>query len=125
MADYLSIAALEPYVLEESWVLGVVVSPGVVALEVDLCFSASNPELRPPRDGEYAYFRRGFIRFTGVVSVRWDGMGLPPAVDATGERDWGHIDVLEWSETTYRVEGDFGALELDAAAFQVALTEPA
>ena len=75
VADYLSIPALEPYALEESWVLGVVVSPGVVELEVDLCFSASNPELRPPRDGEYAYFRRGFIRFTGVASVRWDGMG--------------------------------------------------
>lgn len=125
VADYASIPALELYVLEESWVLGVLVSPGLVEFDMDLCFAASHPGLRPPRDGEYAYFRRGVIRFTGVTSVRWEDMNRQAATDAAGEHDWGHIDFFARSERTYRLEGDFGLLELEATAVEFTLTSPA
>ncbi|WP_066043800.1 hypothetical protein [Herbiconiux solani] len=125
METYLTLPTLKDYALEESWVLGIEVKPGVVELIVDLCFAATHPELRPLRDGEWTYFRRGVIRFAGVTAVTWRNMGRPAATDASGAKDWGHIDSLEWDETSFTLEGDFGAMCLTAATVTVELTGPA
>jgi hypothetical protein len=122
---YLTLPALSSYVLEESWVLAVTVQPAVVTLDLDLCYATDHPELRAPRDGEWAYFRRGLIRFTDVTSVSWQEMGQRAATDASGESDWGHIDSFEWAGTAFSLEGDFGVVQLQAAAVNVDLTGPA
>ncbi|MFB2597474.1 hypothetical protein ACEXQE_06765 [Herbiconiux sp. P17] len=124
MSNYVTLPAVEHFVLEESWVAGIAVRPGIVEFEVDLAYAADHPELHPPREGEYAYFRRGTIRFTGVSSVTWKGMDVRPATDAAGMKDWGHIDTFDWIGTTFELEGDFGAIEIEANALDVILTGP-
>jgi len=124
VTDYVTLPALEHFVLEESWVLDIAVHPGVVELEIDLAYAKDHPQLRPPREGEYAYFRRGTIRFTGVSSVSWHEMDAQPATDASGTVDWGNIDALKWAGTTFTLEGDFGVIELEAEGLDVTLTGP-
>ncbi|MCS5718828.1 hypothetical protein N1027_11850 [Herbiconiux sp. CPCC 205763] len=123
MPNYVTLPALQHFVLEESWVASIEVRSGIVELDVDLAYAADHPELRPPREGEYAYFRRGAIRFTGVSSVAWKDME-GPATDAAGVKDWGHIDTFDWIGTTFELEGDFGAIEIEANALDVILTGP-
>jgi hypothetical protein len=125
VSDYRSLQALEHFVLEESWVVGIEVRPDLVELDVDLCYARDHPELLPPRKGEYAYFRRGMIRFVSVSSASWEKSGLLPATDASGEEDWGHFDAVEWEGTAFKLTGDFGLIELEATAVEVELTGPA
>jgi hypothetical protein len=122
--NYVALPALEYFVLEESWVVGIEVRAGIVEFIIDLMFAADHPELHRPRKGEYAYFRRGTIRFTGVSSLSWENMGVRPATDASGASDWGHIDAFDWLGTTYKLEGDFGVIELEASGLDVILTGP-
>jgi hypothetical protein len=32
----------------------------------------------------------------------------PPATDATGDEDWGHIDTFVWQDGRYELTGDWG-----------------
>jgi hypothetical protein len=124
VANYVTHPGLEYFVLEESWVLGIEVRPGVVELEVDLAYAVDHPERRAPHEGEYAYFRRGTIRFVGVSSVAWKHMDRTPATDASGVSDWGNIETFEWAGTTFDLEGDFGAMKIEARSLDVLLTGP-
>lgn len=119
---YLSLPSLSVFVLEESWVLDVLIQPSAVTVDLDLCYARDHPELRAPRAGEYARFRRGRILFGGVTNVSWQAMGQQPATDASGEKDWGHIDSFVWAATSYKFEGDFGQISLQAATLGVELT---
>ena len=44
----------------------------------------------------------------------WGGQGAAPATDASGERDFGHIDSLVWEGDAFRLEGDWGRMEVSA-----------
>jgi hypothetical protein len=124
MRDYTELPALQYFVLEESWVLGITARPGSLEIEIDLTFARDHPELRPPRQGDQIYGRVGLIRFTSVSSLDWSGQGNPPAIDASGERDWGAIDSFTWDAATYELTGDFGRIRVDAASVESLLTGP-
>lgn len=110
MSDYWSIHGFEGLYLEDSWVLDITARPEVLELVVDLVILESHPSYEKPLLGEQYSYRRGVIRFTGVSSLKWDGQGLVPATDATGERDYGSVDALRATEDGYIVEGDFGRI---------------
>jgi hypothetical protein len=121
VSGYTDIAGLEAIVLEESYVLGVCAGPGTVALRVDFVLTAQHPDYAPPLPDETECFRRGRILFEGVRRLQWEGQGAPPATDATGEADYGHVDSFEWDEDTYRLGGDFGKLTVSASTVRVAI----
>jgi hypothetical protein len=50
-----------------------------------------------------------------VSSLRWERQGSVPAVDATGEQDYGSFDFLTVTDDAYTVEGDFGRIVLASA----------
>jgi hypothetical protein len=124
VANYTELAALQHFVLEETWVLGIVATPGVLRFEVDFTFAKDHPELLPPRDGETNYGRLGVLSFSGVSTLSWTDQGHRPATDARGELDWGAIDSLSWTENSFELVGDFGRIRVDAAALEVVLTGP-
>jgi hypothetical protein len=41
--------------------------------------------------------------------------------DATGERDFGHIDSFEWEDDRFLLQGDWGRLETMAEAIETSL----
>lgn len=115
MSSYTDISGFEDVYLEDSWVLDIAVLPGMVTLEVEAVLLESHPAYEQPRPGEAYCYRRGTIRFNGVAAVTWTGQGdVVPAVDASGEQDFGSVDAFEVSEGQYVLEGDFGRLEVSS-----------
>jgi hypothetical protein len=121
--DYTDIPALEHFVLEESYFTRVVEAPGQVLLEGDLVFAKSHPELRPPRDGEWAYFREGAIRFHAVTAFEWTNR-TEPGIEPDGTTSWDGIDHFQQDGPVFIIDGDFGAMRLVAEAVDCILTGP-
>jgi hypothetical protein len=122
MRPYVELAGLQEIVLEESYVLGVVAGPGELSFDLDFVLTRSHPAYAPPAAGERECFKRGTLSFRQVARLVWEDQGAPPAVDASGERDYGHIDSFEWEDGHYVLAGDFGRIEARADGIEVALT---
>jgi len=58
---------------------------------------------------------------SGVQRLSWDEQGAPPATDAKGEEDFGHIDSFEWEKGRFVLQGDWGRIDADAVEIQTAL----
>ena len=92
-------------------------------MALDIVLDLKHEEYAPPPLGERDCFRRGRILFEEVLSLNWAGQGAPPAVDASEEIDYGHLDLFQWNEGTYRLQGDFGLMELYAGRVTVELAK--
>ncbi|MBO0898428.1 hypothetical protein J1G42_00425 [Cellulomonas sp. zg-ZUI222] len=115
MGTYWDLDALRDLYLEDSWILDVVARPGIVELTADFVLLESHPLYRTPAAGEQYCYQRGTLRFAGVRSLSWEHQSeVCPAVDATGERDYGSIDTLDRSADTFTLIGDFGRMVIDA-----------
>jgi len=51
-----------------------------------------------------------------VERLLWEGKEWRPAVDASGELDFGRIDSFEWEEARYVLTGDRGSIEASRPA---------
>lgn len=112
MRPYSDIAALSGLLLEESWVLNIDAQPGRLTFVMDLVLTPDHPKYREPRRGEQYCYRRGELRFRGVGRLAWTNQGAPPATDASGEIDYGHIDSFEWDDKGGLLEGDWGRIDV-------------
>ena len=70
-----------------------------------------------PRLGERACFRRGTLKLPNARSIA--GLRpmaeVRPAIDATGEIDYGHFDsFVEVASGQFEVSGDFGVLRSES-----------
>ena len=122
MRSYTDLEGLAEVVLEESCVLNVEAQPGRVVFEMDFALTPQHPEYTAPPASERDCFRRGTLRLHGVRRLTWDNQGAPPATDASGETDYGHIDSFEWQEGRFVLSGDWGRLDLQAEDVEVSLT---
>jgi hypothetical protein len=113
--DYTSLAGLEEIYLEDSWVLGVHVSPTAVTFDIDFVLTERHPEYRQPRVDEQHCYRRGKLVFRKASKVNWVDRGHPPATDANGEIDYGNIDTFVYEGPEYSLTGGWGAMDLVAA----------
>jgi hypothetical protein len=120
---YTDLPQLAEIVLEESYVLGIRAEPGAVSFDMDFALTARHPDYAAPPPSETECFRRGTLRLLGVRRLSWVDQGLPPAVDASGEKDWGHIDSFEWEDGRFVLAGGFGSLDADAEKAEAALVE--
>lgn len=107
--------------LEDSYVLGVAVTQGLVAVDLDAVLLESHPQYSPPLPREAFCFRRGQLLFTGTESVEWKMATARPAVDASGEVDWGGVDQFELTQKGFAIAGDFGQLLVAGGAVDLVL----
>lgn len=107
--------------LEDSYVLGLAVTQGLVAVDLDAVLLESHPQYSPPLPGEAFCFRRGQMLFTGTDSVEWKMATARPAVDASGEVDWGGVDQFEVTQEGFAIAGDFGQLLVAGGAIELVL----
>ena len=121
MRSYTEIPGFESVALEESYVIDICATPGILRFELELALTPDHPAYAAPPPEESECFRRGQIRFEGVKRLVWKGQGAPPATDATGEADRGHIDNFQWDEKTFSLEGDWGQINLLAAKVYIEL----
>ena len=121
MRPYAELPELADVVLEESYVLRISAQPGELTFDVEFALTKDHPSYAAPPSSETECFRRGTLRFVAVRRLIWDGQGAPPAVDASGELDFGHIDSLEWDDERYVLTGDWGQIEATAGGVEVGL----
>ncbi|MCW8377675.1 hypothetical protein [Streptomyces justiciae] len=110
--DYPQLSGFEGVHLENSFVLDLKAAPGRLTLDVELVLTPEHPAYRPPAPGEQNCYARARIDIPDVRSLTWTDQGTPPAVDASGETDYGGIDVLYWDGAAFHVEGDWGSIEV-------------
>lgn len=121
MRLYTDIPGFAELVLEESFVLDISATPTRLVLCVEFALTPEHPAYAPPPPNENEAYRRGEIRFLGVRRLVWEGQGAQPATDASGERDYGHIDDLRWDDGVYELAGDWGEITLEAERVEVEL----
>jgi hypothetical protein len=62
------------------------------------------------------------LEFGGVTGLEWVEQGSPPARDASGEVDYGHIDSMRWDRRDFELDGDWGRMRLCAEAAMITVT---
>ena len=107
---YYELPDLDEVYFEDSFVLGVTVAPGVVDVRLDEVLREGHREYVEPAEGEQYCFRRGVLRFTDVTEVRWRMPEGRPALDASGEIDYGGLDEFVIEGATRRLVGEIGEL---------------
>jgi hypothetical protein len=120
---YEKIAGFEHVLLEDSFVLDVCARPGSVQVDIDLVLLASHEAYRAPCVGEMHCYVRATLLFAGVTELTWVGQGRRPAIDATGDLDYGGVDLLEQMANSWRFVGDWGDIRLTAESVALALKE--
>ena len=121
--DYAQLDGFANVYLEDSFVLEIKATPGLLVLEVELVLTPQHPAYHPPAPGEQHCYARARIEFPNVRNLMWADQGTPPAVDASGAKDFGGIDALFWNGSVFHVEGDWGAIDV-ASAPPVVRTRP-
>lgn len=109
--EYTRLPGLSDIVLEESWVLDIEVGPGLVRFLIEAVLTDSHPMHEPCHPGEQFCYKKCTWKFCDVRSVAWT-MGGGPAIDASGELDYGHIDEVAVEPPIYTVTGDFGWMRI-------------
>jgi len=117
---YVELAGLEHIALEESYVLDVTAKPGELVVTLDIALAPDHEKYTSPPPDEVECYKRGTLKFTGVRLLGWHYEGIRPSIDATGEADYGNVDVFHWTADHYQLEGSFGTLDLTAS--KVAIT---
>lgn len=99
--------------LEESYVLGITITPYRLDFQLELVVKREHPLFREPCGGEVYSPVHGTLRFDPLKEISWESGGLP-AIDADGSKDYGNLEVLAWGGSYYRFEGGFGTIKLRA-----------
>jgi hypothetical protein len=124
MRDWTAIPSFDRLDLSESFILSWTADTGDVVFEVDFALAEGHADYRQPPLGEWACFRRGTLKFPNAHSIA--GLRtmaeVRPAIDATGEADYGHFDsLIEVASGQFEVSGDFGVLRLESDQPMVAI----
>jgi hypothetical protein len=119
---YAELRGFENVYLEDSYVLGVEARPGLGRFELEVVLTPSHAEYEAPPPGTFECYVRGALAFGGVSELEWVEQGSPPATDASGEVDYGHIDSMSWDGTTFELDGDWGSMRLSAETVMITLT---
>ena len=117
MRDWTEMPVFDELDLSESYILSWVQSNGRLQFGVDFVLAPGHPAYQPPTQDEWACYKRGTLNFSNVRSLN----GLPEmaavrhAIDATGERDYGHFDSFtEVRPGSFTIAGDFGVAYVEA-----------
>ncbi|WIM94539.1 hypothetical protein ACTOB_006568 [Actinoplanes oblitus] len=99
--------------LEDSWVLGIASTERDVAFQLDAVLTPSHPLYQPPAPGEQHCYRPARLSVSSR-KLRLDRSELPAATDASGDSDFGNVDVVAhvvWDgEPAWEMSGDWGIL---------------
>lgn len=121
--SYDQLPELEHVYLEDSYVLDIKEKPLSLEFLLELVLTENHPDFSPPEPDEQYCYRRAWLVFPGLQGVRWLNKTMKPYTDATGSTDYGNIDVLIAENGKYRIEGDWGIVEVESSAPTLKLIE--
>ncbi|MFV0317865.1 MAG: hypothetical protein ACK5O2_13010 [Microthrixaceae bacterium] len=123
MAAYYELPGLEQIYLEDSFVLGVAILPGSVRVQLDVVLREGHPSYVAPVDNEQYCFRKGALTLEEVSEVTWYMPPGPPAIDASGDTDYGGVDSYEVEGSVHRITGEIGELTVTCGRYSLHLGE--
>ncbi|MGO4589673.1 hypothetical protein [Paenarthrobacter sp. 2TAF44] len=122
MAANAGVEVLKGLYLDDSYVLDIRASRGLLAITVEFALAPEHTSYSPALAGEQYCYRQGVLVFEGVTELNWTGqLTSRPSQDPDGSIDYGNIDTLVIDGNHYTLEGDLGTIELLAASIRVAL----
>lgn len=105
--------------LSESYVLRWLSDGRAVVFDLDIALFPEHPRYSSPLPEEWTCYRAGQLIFndcTSVIGLK-EMTSVTPAVDASGEVDYGHIDTFEIvNQSSYALAGEFGHVLICAAS---------
>jgi hypothetical protein len=117
MHDWTAMPAFDGLDLTESFISSWEQNNKTLRFEVDFVLTPDHPMFRPALPDEWACFRRGAVTFPNVRAITGlkSMSEVRPAIDATGERDYGHFDTfVERAPGAFEVAGDFGTFLVES-----------
>jgi hypothetical protein len=114
--EYIDIPGFESVYLEDSFVLSIEARPGTLEFVLDLVLTPEHPSYREPGPDEQNCYQKSRISFTGVQSLAWARQVEQPAIDVSGEQDYGAIDVLWREGHGSHLEGEWGVIDVQSEA---------
>ena len=99
----------------DSWVLGIDTDDESVGFVLDAVLEEGHPRFYwPPKPGEQHPYAR--LRWCLQGQIHWnEGPNLDrPAIDLSGEPDYGNIDVWLQSGDRHTLEGSWGCVVIDS-----------
>ena len=113
MKPYWQLDQLQDVYLEDSWILSINATPGRLEMVLDVVLRESHPDYRDPLPGEQYCYKRGSLVFSTVRELHWTAQGKARSTtDANGERDYGSLEVLQFDDTLWSMDGDFGEISV-------------
>ena len=107
-------ADLAEIYLEDSWVLDVAATEHGVSFRLDAVLTPDHPRYHPPARGEQHCYRRATLTVATTKRSLLTRSDVPGATDASGELDYGNIDVfsaVDWEgESAWEMSGEWGEL---------------
>ena len=96
--------------LEDSWVLEVAPSDHGLSLRLETVLTPEHPLYEAPKPGKQHCYRLGWLSLRAETPMDLRLSGARPAIDATGEPDFGNVDtfVFDPEENRWELEGDWG-----------------
>ena len=123
MGAYYELSVLEQIYLEDSFVLGVEVLPGTVKIQLDLVLREGHPSYVVPGAGEQYCFWKAVLKLEEVSEVTWHMPTGAPAIDASGDIEYGGIDSYEVDGSVHRIVGEIGVLAINCGWYSLHLDE--
>ena len=120
----MSIDAFDNILLEDTFVLSWDQGADSLTFQVLASLLQSHPNASPPASGEWACYKPGVLRFSGVTSVHGllPHSSVTPITDPDGSVDYGTIDSLALiGRGEYRIAGEFGVVTVAARELSLVL----
>ena len=124
MSSYYNWEDFADIYLEDSFVLSIVESFNEISFVVEVALTENHPLYTPPKNDEQYCYRKGRIIFQDLKHVKWISRSEAPFTDASGEEDYGNIDVFQLSNEQYLLSGDWGELEVISSPVKMDLIPP-
>ncbi|MCL4678123.1 MAG: hypothetical protein KJ017_05950 [Alphaproteobacteria bacterium] len=107
-------AQLSAYYFEDSFVLAITESQGRFEFEIEAVLTPEHKDYKNPKPSEQHCYKNIKLIFDEIERFTWEQTSFKGYRDASGEVDYGSIDVFTFDGDSYELEGDWGKLKITA-----------
>jgi hypothetical protein len=109
--------------LENSYVLGLEANDHHITFRLDVALLPGHDRYRTPGPQEQNCYRRAVLTIDDARSVRWSRVVMRSSRDATGEADFGSVDVWLVQDGEHHIEGDWGVVEVQGGRIDLEFSD--
>ena len=119
---YPELSGLDGYYFEDSFVLAIRLAPDAISFDLVAVMTPAHPDYHAPLSDEQHAYQDARLVFPKLTRFTILTRGpVVPATDRSGKTDFGNIDSLVLLDGRYRIEGDWGTIEVESDPPEVVL----